>query len=413
MVSPPEHADNQIVPVENVPILDYAPQPSAGHRPLATGHIPALDGVRGLAIVLVMVTHLTVLSGACALDRGVLAVAHYGWVGVDLFFVLSGFLITGILFDSKGTSAFFRNFYARRTVRIFPLYYAVVFVTLVLLPHSPSNYLRKFGELHGPQVWYWLYLSNFHMAWVGQYTNHILAPTWSLAIEEQFYLVWPTVIFFCTRKTLLRVCAGLVIAAMLVRSGLLMGHPNDLIIYLLTFTRMDSLAIGAFIALSIRGSATMAGLGRASWVTLCAGTALLAITVALAYASNRRLDEITLYTSLGLLSAAILLAGLSAPVASPVGRILNSDALRFFGRYSYGIYLFHLPITIILRDRLFGPTRFPRLGGSELPGQFLFYILATGLSVGAALLSWNLYEKHFLKLKRYFPSGSRAASGKA
>src|SRR3954467_8703188 len=103
-------------------------------RDQAPSHIPALDGIRGLAVLLILYCHATVIEPGGALGKLFLSTARISWAGVDLFFVLSGFLITGILFDAKSKPHFFRNFYARRTVRIFPLYYAFLFVTLLILP---------------------------------------------------------------------------------------------------------------------------------------------------------------------------------------------------------------------------------------------------------------------------------------
>src|SRR5262245_15687101 len=127
-------------------------------------HLLALDGVRGLAILLVLVYHAMLLSEhntTLAFDAWFSRVANVGWCGVDLFFVLSGFLITGILLDTKGGPHYFRNFYARRTLRIFPPYYAVVFLALVVIPNLPEGVvpakkLASFGRIDGDEHWYWL-----------------------------------------------------------------------------------------------------------------------------------------------------------------------------------------------------------------------------------------------------------------
>src|SRR5688500_13084668 len=137
-------------------------------------HIPALDGLRGVAILLVMSYHLTVMDRHAPLDRAIGEVLYWSWWGVDLFFVLSGFLITRILLDARSTGAPLRNFYARRALRIFPLYYAVVFAIFVLLPLVPHPTAQNLSDVTGSQAWYWLYLSNIHMATIGQYTNSAL-----------------------------------------------------------------------------------------------------------------------------------------------------------------------------------------------------------------------------------------------
>src|SRR4051812_39512801 len=148
---------------------EAAPPIGSEHREVAAGgpgHLPMLDGVRGIAILLVMMVHLTVMSTTTMVDRAFLYVAHAGWMGVDLFFVLSGFLITGILYDARNAPHYFRNFYARRTLRIFPLYYAVVSFALVIVPSVPLLHSSFASPQPLRNEWmHWFYLSNFAIAW--------------------------------------------------------------------------------------------------------------------------------------------------------------------------------------------------------------------------------------------------------
>ena len=170
-------------------------------------HLSGLDGLRGLAIALVLVHSLTMfvhpVSAGGQLYHAALA---FGWSGVQLFFVLSGFLITGILLDTRPTPHYFRNFYIRRALRIFPLYYvtlAVAFIVLPALDRMPQVYAGDYPH----QAFLWLYLSNWRHDIGGGFSHY-----WSLALEEQFYLVWPLVVFFCSRPTLLKICIGLSVA---------------------------------------------------------------------------------------------------------------------------------------------------------------------------------------------------------
>ena len=164
---------------------------------ISNPHIPALDGIRGLAILLVLLCHFPLygdMQPTIFIDKLFYAMTRAGWCGVDLFFVLSGFLITGILYDAKGSRFFFRNFYMRRCLRIFPLYYGVLAVFFVIVPFVlPLG--RNYELFLKDQAWYWSYLTNIKIAIEGWPKFYALAHFWSLAVEEQFYFVWPFVVF--------------------------------------------------------------------------------------------------------------------------------------------------------------------------------------------------------------------------
>src|SRR4051812_42732359 len=216
-------------------------------------HIPALDGLRGLAIILVLLFHFTPEGiGATSAEKVLRSVASLGWCGVDLFFVLSGFLITGILYDAKGSPHFFRDFYMRRVLRIFPLYYGVLFLVFIVVPLlHPLTRASDQQFIHN-QHWLWLYMANIPQAltnawplktgWVN--LNHF----WSLAIEEHFYLIWPALVFLLQRRTLMRICTACIITALILRC-LTYFLWNDTAAYVLTPCRMDELAMGALVAL--------------------------------------------------------------------------------------------------------------------------------------------------------------------
>jgi peptidoglycan/LPS O-acetylase OafA/YrhL len=334
-----------------------------------------------------------------------------GWCGVDLFFVLSGFLITGILLDAKGEPHYFRNFYARRTLRIFPLYYAVCFLSLVVIPNLPAGVvpaakLERLGQIEGDEIWYWLYLSNFSIARAGLWRHGILDVSWSLAIEEQFYLVWPALVAALGRVGLARVCVGLTIGAPLLRLLLTLAGVGPVAVSVVTPARLDPLAVGALIALAARspgGLAALAGSAR----RIFGATLALLVGWFLWRGSLEGEDpavQVAGYSVLAWHFGALLVLVLVASPGRVAQRVFASRFLRVFGKYSYALYLFHLPVRAAVRDTIYGQDDFPRVLGSLVPGQLVFYAISTSLALGLAMLSWALFERHFLALKRYFPS---------
>jgi peptidoglycan/LPS O-acetylase OafA/YrhL len=294
-------------------------------------------------------------------------------------------------------------------VRIFPLYYADVFLSLVVIPNLPEGVvparkLEGFGRIEGDDLWYWAYLSNFAIARAGEWRHAILDISWSLAIEEQFYLVWPALVLWLGRRGLVRLCAFLLIGALAVRVAMFLAGAHFIAIYVLTPARLDTLAAGALVAAWVRGPTGLLGLVPPARRILVASLLLLLG----AFVWRRGLDPsvdpwvYTLgFSVLVAFFAALLVLALAAPPGSALFRFFSHPAMRTFGKYSYAIYLFHLPLRALLRDTVYGPDRFLTLFGSQIPGQLLFYVAATLLTLPVAMASWHLFEKHFLKLKRY------------
>lgn len=386
-------------------------------------HIRALDGVRGLAVLLVLFCHATMLTDLPgAPGKLYLALARISWAGVDLFFVLSGFLITGILFDAKGKANFFRNFYARRTVRIFPLYYAFVLIALFVIPRFAPGIDRHFVERPASSWPYWLYLSNFYQTF--QPTHHIVFVSWSLAIEEQFYLVWPLVVFFASRKLLLRITVGMIVGSIVLRFGLMMPASAWLKSVGLepwrmannwTMFRLDGLAVGAWIALIVRGQRfSIQSLARAAKVVGPIAAIVLAASVGLAYAGGwrggvgqSRAYVLIGYPALAVMFGALLCGAIAAKQSSLLARTFNGRVLTTFGKYSYAAYLLHFPINVLMRDLLFNPARATTTVG-QLAAQIAFYFLSAIATLALSWLSWHAMEKHFLKLKDYFQTAPAA-----
>ena len=350
-------------------------------------------------------------------DRFYVNGARLGWSGVDLFFVLSGFLITGLLLDAKGGPHYYRNFYVRRTLRIFPLYYAFLFFTLRVAPWLwPDTQLATMAResMAGrSEAWYRLYGSNILFARDENFGHPNLAVTWSLAIEEQFYLVWPVVVALTSRRSLIWVCGGLIVAAFAVRTILVLGGAHAILPYVLPFCRIDPLAAGALVALVMRGDrtgppvATARLLTTARIVAASAGVIVLAIWFVEDPFDNADWGEPLMqtagYSALALGYAGIVTLAAGGPAGSWLDRFFRFSALRILGRYSYALYLFHVPVRRFIRDEYFPVASFPTWLGSPLPGQLLFYVAATAPALALAWISWHLYERQWLAIARYLP----------
>jgi len=361
-------------------------------------HIDSLDGVRGIAISLVLIFHLLWSNSETGsrLMNFLAGLRGAGWVGVDLFFSLSGFLITGILFDTLRTRHYFKNFYARRFLRIFPLYYGVLFVLLIVLHPSHFDQGRQFYLLFG-------YLQNTPLWWNGVQTA-VALPTdhlWSLAVEEQFYLVWPILIFLIRdRRKLLWTAAILALAAPVTRFILLAHGAPFVETYKLTICRADSLLAGAWLALIVRGKMRETVLRYAAPVFLIA----LFLCATIAWKAGNFDWEINSsintygYSIIAIASTSLIAMSLRRD--SMTAKAMRAGALRFLGKYSYGIYVYHQMVSILeawlARDFL----------QQHIHSKILFHLAMMALvlliTIPLAVLSFRLYEQPFLKLKRYF-----------
>jgi peptidoglycan/LPS O-acetylase OafA/YrhL len=385
-------------------LLTMAPKSSTGSsRSVARGHFLALDGVRGLAILMVICSHAfrANYDSGGRLIRLIGHVFYYGLFGVDLFFVLSGFLITGILFDSLRDSGYFRKFYARRALRIFPLYYGVLFVCLAL---THALHL-KWGNMGWLLVFY---LQNLEPAKIVTFSpGHSidLFHFWSLAVEEQFYLVWPAIVLLVRdgRKLLMVTVAGSV-GALLLRLGLLTMGASGFAMHVTTACRADSLLLGGALAMLYRLPEWERMQRFAAWGVLYA-TAVMAVAVVLL---EPRLEihpflgniwrEGFRYTVLAVGFCCLIAWSLRAN--SVCQRLFEFRSLRFLGKYSYGIYVLHVFVLSLLveplRASLFELTQ------SKLISVAVAGVVSLALSIAAAYASYNLYEKRFLRLKHRF-----------
>ena len=386
---------------------------------IETDRVAALDGLRGCAIIAVMFYHFCHVSyvSSSMVDYIFYNVALTGWIGVDLFFVISGFLITRILLNTRSSKTYFRNFYARRVLRIFPLYYGylialalafAVAAQFAVAASLPDDFAGKVTGGFEGQFWFWTYLSNFAIFVRGSAISPATGHLWSLAIEEQFYLAWPLIVYFVPRGPLIKLTVGLIVLALAVRSALTLAGYNGTAVFVFTLSRIDALAWGSLVAMLVDLVPPMRLL---KWAKSVFWTAVPVAIFTLAWFGPRP-DASTLMFSAGLsifpIAFAAILAITVLDGTSAISRNLDRPVLKFFGKYSYGLYVVH----IVIRASVL--TVFPApilLWGSQLPWQFAFMAVAGGLSVAVALLSWHLYERQFLKLKRYFPYSGGAPGG--
>ncbi len=335
-------------------------------------------------------------------------VMQFGWTGVDLFFVLSGFLITGILLDTRASGNYFRSFYSRRALRIFPLYYLVVGVYLLSLPLQ-ANIPVLAANIPDRRIGlsYLVYLNNWYVP-VLHRSGGSIAYLWSLAVEEQFYLLWPFLVFRLSRQAFLRLCAGICILLPLVRL-LIDPHPSvpaSDFVFMNTTTRMDSLVWGALAALLVRSPIHFARLRpMLPWVAAACATLMLVIAFPLHELYSRKFYTQSIgYSFLAIGFAAVLLMAYhSDSTDGTLARFLDWPLLTRFGRYSYAIYVFHYFVLLGLMQPFAGRPWFSHSLSRAL-GLFALFNAAC-LAVG--FLSYNAYEKHFLKLKRYFEPDRR------
>lgn len=375
--------------------------------------MPELDGLRGLAIIAV-IWHNSVGAGQWEirdmLARLINVLANVGWTGVQLFFVLSGFLITGILLDQKGSPHQFRNFFLRRILRIFPLYYTTLLLIFVVLP--ALGLAGVFGTEHETrQIWYWTFLANWSIPAIGG--PPALSHFWSLAVEEQFYLLWPFVVIGLSRQGLAKVCLALIVSAIAIRA-LLIGYDLEFArwrAYEYTFVRWDALAIGALLAVVVRHQPWHRALSAWATPLLVASAVYIGVYIVIDHGYGAVDSGIAAFnqTIAAVLFAALLYRGIfpAAAGTSPWQMALRNAGLRNVGKYSYAIYVFHYPVLLLVIQYL--EKHLPAVPAVPAEVLVVVRIVAVAvLSYALAWCSWRVLEQPFLRLKRLF--GSPAAA---
>lgn len=351
-------------------------------------------------------------------DRFMESIAMKLWTGVDLFFVLSGFLITGVLLDTRDSPDRVRTFYGRRALRIFPLYLAYVSVLLLALPAAGFDLTPTVRGW--TKAMYFVHLQNFDLAARGMHT-YLAGHLWSLAVEEQFYLLWPMAAFAVAPRRLAWAAAGLAAVSVGFRWWAARAGFGPVFVYVHTAARLDCLAAGALLALAARRGGVApapyaAGTeGRGSgWRRWAAPAALVA---GLAWIARTDMDftrwspamQAGGYAVVAVTGAAALWTCLPSALPNPLRWLTERAVLRAVGKVSYAMYVFHVPLDHIGVHWLWftrppgGPAPMARVPVAGWCPLTAYCVGLTLVTYGAAWVSWHLLEKRCLALKRWFP----------
>jgi peptidoglycan/LPS O-acetylase OafA/YrhL len=369
-------------------------------------HIKLLDGIRGWAIIFVMLYHFTIsfqqTRGLNSFDFLFAKIFGTGWLGVDLFFVMSGFLITSILYKSINNPSYFKNFYVRRLLRIFPLYYGVLFLLLIVIPTLSNSLAEKTAVMQENSFWFWSYLVNWKVAQLGTFNGFQSGYMWSLAVEEQFYIFWPLFVRVFYKK-LIKASLFLFAISLAFKSIAFYLGLTATTIYTMTFSHMDGLLLGSiFGVLFVKGtlsSEIIKNLKLASCLSV-----VVIVVIALYTGGFSFYNKIV--ASLGVTCASIIFCYVLIKTVYVGNSLLlqtlfsNHFVIRC-GQLCYGLYLLHQPIGVIISEKVISTNAF-EIGGSYLPATLINVLLSFSLSLLCAQLSYTFFELHFLKLKKYF-----------
>ncbi len=376
---------------------NHPPVPAPSNEVWEPGkHCLELDGVRGIAIVGVTLYRFSKeldpsASPALSIVRDFFSV---GERGVDLFFVLSGFLITGILLKTKSKSGYFRNFIARRALRIFPLYFVTLLVGLFLVPVLLAT--KVFDLPKSNQLFLWTYTPNFYMAWENSWCFGPFDHFWSLAVEEHFYLLWPIAVYFLSLNALLRVSVAIVLGVGVIRTITSMWPEWTVAVDVLTIFRCDALCMGAILAVTmVQRDHRNQMMG---FVTRCVPWVAIMSLVFIITGKRWMTLPHTVIPALMVVLLAIIVTGKKSDGLS---QQLRSPCLRWFGKYSYGMYVVQLPlVTLLPISTMIWALRLE--GINPILISVVYIVTMVALTCVVAVVSFHQFENRFLSMKRYF-----------
>lgn len=344
-------------------------------------HYNELDGVRAIAVIMVMFYHffkdVDVQQDILILLK---KISLFGKTGVSLFFVLSGFLITRILLNTKQDDSYFKSFYIKRVLRIFPLYYFFLVIYYFVVPFFLNQSFAGFSQ----QMWYWTFMQNFALTfdWNSAGPIHY----WSLSVEEHFYLFWPLIIYYCSLKNIKWVILLLCAISFIVRFILIKNHIEE---SLFTFARFDELAIGSFLAiLELQNKLVKQNLKK--FITVFIIFLIPLIYISLNNGNYSLLESCARYFVLAMVYGSFVAIAIIIEPENWLKKSLDNNTLKSIGKISFGLYVYH-PICF---DIIINYLRITNLA--------LTFVLSFGLAYLVSILSYHLLEKKFLKLKTQF-----------
>jgi peptidoglycan/LPS O-acetylase OafA/YrhL len=345
-------------------------------------HVPSLDGVRAIAALMVMFFHFFQNFYATnSVTAFLKTISAFGQTGVSLFFVLSGFLITRILIREKNSEHFFLNFYFRRSLRIFPLYYFYLILVFFIIPIINHTDVPEFSK----QIYHWVYFQDFAITFKWDYMGPL--HFWSLAVEEHFYLFFPLLVYYLKQNQLVYAIFAILISSIVVRYFL---NRSGYEVFYFTFSRMDELALGAILAvLELKNKLTQQMAYRFLYLFIAIALPTLCLWYVFSKDANASL-QVVKYVLLSLCYFCMLGFIISAADTNFIKRALIGKPLVYIGKISYGLYVYHGLCFYYFKELYDGNNSWILFFGSFL------------LAIGVSSFSFYVFESQFFRFKDYF-----------
>lgn len=366
------------------------------------GHIFELDGLKGVAILIIMLRHFyneeLMLTGHPILGPVITKLAIAGNYGVEIFFVLSGFLATQTLLKSKNESKYYIKFYTRRILRICPLYYGTLILIFYILPLIVT-FDAAAKDISSRQIWLWIFLSNLPWSGGGWDSSNIfkLGHLWFLCVVVHFYIIWPIIIYKLKNQNVINICLAGLASCLLLRSFYtITGWP--LLFTWTTITKFDGLLFGALLAVGIKLDNNRIMQKYLSEITLLSGI----IFFCLIFIPREMMSDHTQFwwvptETISVIFIGCMLIHILKKKNILLQKLTNNKLLITFGKYSYGLFIIH-NIFLPLFKWLFKPEELSTIMNAPIFAQIIYYIFSIAVSFIFAFASWHLFEKHFIRI---------------